>query len=68
MDLILFDEAAFTRDSDFDEFIYSVFPTQAARVDSQMPIRGAVGQRKTEQGGKPQSSKLPASAANADFR
>lgn len=36
VDLILFDEAAFTRDSDFEEFILSVFPTQAARVNSQM--------------------------------
>ncbi len=36
VDLILFDEAALTRDSDFEEFIYSVFPTQAARVNSQM--------------------------------
>lgn len=36
VDLLLFDEAAFTRDSDFEEFILSVFPTQAARPDSQM--------------------------------
>lgn len=36
VDLLLFDEAAFTSDSDFDEFIRSVFPTQAARPDAQM--------------------------------
>ncbi len=36
VDLLLFDEAAFTRDSDFEEFILSVFPTQAARPDAQM--------------------------------
>lgn len=36
VDLLLFDEAAFTRDSDFEEFICSVFPTQASRPDSQM--------------------------------
>ena len=36
VDLLLFDEAAFTRDNDFEEFILSVFPTQASRPDSQM--------------------------------
>ena len=36
VDLLLFDEAAFTSDSDFDEFIWSVFPAQVARANSQM--------------------------------
>ena len=36
VDLLLFDEAAFTHDRDFEEFIYSVFPVQAARPDAQM--------------------------------
>lgn len=35
VDLLLFDEAAFTKDNDFHNFLYSVFPTQSARPSSQ---------------------------------
>ena len=36
MDLLIIDEAAFIRKSDFDDFLMSVFPTQASRPDAQM--------------------------------
>ena len=36
IDLLIFDEAAFTNDNDFKDFLWSVFPTQAARPDAQM--------------------------------
>lgn len=36
IDLLIADEAAFMRKSDFDTFLMSVFPTQASRGDAQM--------------------------------
>ena len=36
IDLLIMDEAAFMRKSDFDNFLMSVFPTQASRPDAQM--------------------------------
>lgn len=36
IDLLIMDEAAFMRKSDFDNFLMSVFPTQAGRRDGQM--------------------------------
>jgi hypothetical protein len=36
IDLLIMDEAAFMRKSDFDNFLMSVFPTQAGRLDAQM--------------------------------
>jgi len=36
VDLLIIDEAAFMRKSDFDEFLMSVFPTQACRPNAQM--------------------------------
>ena len=36
VDLLVVDEAAFMRKSDFDEFLMSVFPTQAGRPNAQM--------------------------------
>ena len=36
IDLLILDEAAFMRKSDFDNFLMSVFPTQASRRDAQM--------------------------------
>jgi hypothetical protein len=34
--LLIFDEVAFTNDRDFDDFLWSVFPTQASRPNAQM--------------------------------
>ena len=36
IDLLILDEAAFIRKSDFDNFLMSVFPVQASRPDTQM--------------------------------
>ena len=36
VDLLIADEAAFIRKSDFDSFLQSVFPTQASRLNAQM--------------------------------
>jgi len=36
VDLLIIDEAAFMRKSNFDEFLISVFPTQACRPNAQM--------------------------------
>ena len=36
IDLLIMDEAAFMRKSDFDNFLMSVFPVQASRPDAQM--------------------------------
>ena len=43
LDLLIFDEGAFTNPADFDDFLKSVFPTQSCRPNSQMIMISSPG-------------------------